>query len=516
MLYFKGWKRGTKSINRIVLSSLICIIAACNNIGGKRAASVDDSLFSDINRFNSELNLLSDVDRVAFTSDKILREYYAGGGHLLWMNKYGLYPVADTLLNELADLEKEGLSDDYFMVDSLSSLLAKIRVKDFSPANDTLPMLAAAEYNLTKTYLRYVTGMRYGFVNPKTILNRLDVDKKDNATGRVNKYKVLFDIDIDRPDSMFYATAIKSVDANLLGDFMREQRPKSDMYNRLCSLLADTTYTDKKRVLCNMERSRWRGASPMGDEDKYVVVNIPAYHLYAHAADTVLDMRIGCGTFRNKTPLLTGNISWMEVNPVWIIPKSIIENEVSPHAGDTAYFARNRYSVIEKATGDTINAELLTSRMLKSGKYKVVQKGGEGNSLGRIVFRFRNNMAIYLHDTSTKAFFKRERRGVSHGCVRVQKPFEFAEYLLDTDDEWLLDKLRISMDMEPETDKGKEFIEENEGDDLKLVKRLNVEPQVPLFIIYYTIYPNEHDELTTYPDVYEYDDILYEHIKPFV
>lgn len=522
MLYSESWKYCAQGINKIVLISLLLFITGCNRLGtGKNGTSSEEEIpicnFSE-KQFSSSLSLLAKNDKVEIVGDKELKDYYTHGGKPLWVNEYGVFPVADSLVTELANSVKYGFSPNFFNADSLRRTIDKIREVEFSPTEDTLNALVTLEYGLTKAYLRYVTGQRYGFVNPRKVFNRLTVDKKDYVTGKAKSYKILFDVDVESPDSLFYNKALSNVNEENIRGFIRAQRPQSYLFDKLCSMLGDTAIDEKKRltIACNIERCRWRGASPIGDEGKYVAVNIPAYHLYAHNGDSILDMRIGCGTFKNKTPQIVSKISWMEVNPVWIIPKSIIENEVSPHAGDTAYFARNRYSIIEKSTGDTIKSDSVTARMLKSGKYRIVQKGGVGNSLGRIVFRFPNNLAIYLHDTSTKAFFKRERRGVSHGCVRIQKPFEFAEYLLETDDDWLLDKLRISMDIKPKTDRGKEFVKENEGDDLKLVKRLNVEPKVPVFILYYTIYPDHNGKMTTYPDVYDYDEVLSEIIKPLV
>ena len=67
-------------------------------------------------------------------------------------------------------------------------------------------------------------------------------------------------------------------------------------------------------------------------------------------------------------------------------------------------------------------------RMLSNGR--IVQRPGRGNALGTVKFMFPNQFAIYLHDTPSKRLFKRDVRAYSHGCVRVEKPHEFAEYLL--------------------------------------------------------------------------------------
>ena len=265
-----------------------------------------------------------------------------------------------------------------------------------------------------------------------------------------------------------------------------------------------------------MERCRWREKERQNRSGKYIIVNIPAFHLYAFAGDSVMDMKIGCGTRKTKTPLLTSAIERMEVNPVWNIPMSIIRNEVAPHAGDIDYFERNRYYIVHRESGEQISPEEVTAAMLKSGNYRVAQEGGAGNSLGRIVFRFANNFSVFLHDTSSRGFFARDNRGVSHGCVRVQRPFDLALFLLDKPDEWLLDRLRISMDIPPTTPRGLKYVA-NEDNSRELVRSLSVSPHVPLAILYYTIYPEPSSgRLVGYPDVYGYDDIICQDIKPYL
>lgn len=58
------------------------------------------------------------------------------------------------------------------------------------------------------------------------------------------------------------------------------------------------------------------------------MVNIPSFHLMAVDEKDTLTMRIGCGTTETKTPLLTSSIKRMDVNPVWIVPRSIIEKDM--------------------------------------------------------------------------------------------------------------------------------------------------------------------------------------------
>lgn len=113
---------------------------------------------------------------------------------------------------------------------------------------------------------------------------------------------------------------------------------------------------------------------------------------------------------------------------------------------------------------------------------------------------------------------------MSHGCVRVQRPFDFAHFLLGDIDDWTLDKIRISMDIAPQTEQGKEYVrthepKENEnGRKLprRLISYMPVKPHVPIYIIYYTIYPDENGYIQTYPDVYGYDKSVWNHLKKYI
>jgi murein L,D-transpeptidase YcbB/YkuD len=148
---------------------------------------------------------------------------------------------------------------------------------------------------------------------------------------------------------------------------------------------------------------------------------------------------------------------------------------------------------------------------MRNRQLRFVQRGGQGNSLGRIVFRFANSFSVYLHDTNSPGAFHRDRRAVSHGCVRVERPFDLALFLLPDLDEWSIDRLRISMDLSPLTYRGMEWLS-NHADSprpYRLFTYHKVSPPVPVHLIYYTMYPNPMTGIMeTHPDIYGYDQPL--------
>ena len=461
-------------------------------------------------------------------ADKHTRRFYQQEEQgLVWMSaKDGIGPQADVLVQWLKEAEKEGLSAAYFGVETIEHDLHWLRTRQFdsipqgadSIREDINHVAARLDYQLTKACLRFVTGQRFGYLNPHRTFNFMDPQKQDD-TGRILRYRSLFDMDIERPDSAFFAGLLHSIETGDIEDDLRESQPRDAYYQQLKKMLATATGEDAiKRIICNMERRRWRYLKPINESEKRVVVNIPAFHLYAYGGDTLLHMKVVCGATTTKTPLLASDIEWMEVNPQWVIPMSILQKDVARHAGDSAYFARNRYNIYDKESNRQVTVGEVSRAMLLSGKYRVAQESGSHNSLGRIVFRFKNNHSVFLHYTSNPGAFTRERRAISHGCVRVQRPFELASFVLDHPDEWLLDRIGISMGMKARTAQGRKAVANHKAEDgdIKLLGYVPVKPRVPLYIIYYTLWPNEQGELQEWPDVYGYDNVMWKLLKPMV
>ncbi len=534
MLHYKSWKGRQENNSLTILLFLMAslFILGCTE-GSNRKRELTIEAFSDMKTSSFEFkstHVISQIGKMGKVGKDTLSPagqtayHYKHTQQLLWIDRLGVTSMADTLVNHLAKVENIGFSTEGFKLQEISQDLQRFKTLNFDHQNTANDVIARLEYNLTLAYLTFVAGQQYGFVNPKSALNR--IESKPDSTGKVKvSFVNLYDVAIERPTHDFYDKAIGCIATGSVGEMLHEVEPQSPLYRKLLSQLADSTSeSSRKRILVNMERCRWKEKQPMPTQGKRVVVNVPAFMLYAIGPDSTMAMKIGCGATKTKTPLLTSAIEYLQVNPEWNIPQSIVNNDVLHHAGDTNYFARHRYYIAERATGKKVPVTSVSRAMLASGKYRVSQNGGRGNSLGRIVFRFKNNFSVYLHDTSTPGFFQNSWRGVSHGCVRVQRPFDLAHFLLGNIDDWTLDKIRISMDIPPVTSQGLEYIrthapEENEnGRKLprKLIGYMPVKPNVPVFITYYTIYPDEHGIVRNYPDVYGYDKLIWNHLKKYI
>ncbi|MBT6149870.1 MAG: L,D-transpeptidase family protein, partial [Gemmatimonadetes bacterium] len=67
-----------------------------------------------------------------------------------------------------------------------------------------------------------------------------------------------------------------------------------------------------------------------------------------------------------------------------------------------------------------------------SSMYRLIQRPGAHNPLGRVKFDLDNPFAIYLHDTPAAGLFSRSARDLSHGCVRVDGIVDLVGQLLTT------------------------------------------------------------------------------------
>lgn len=181
-----------------------------------------------------------------------------------------------------------------------------------------------------------------------------------------------------------------------------------------------------------------------GLEDRYVAVNIPDFGLEViEKGHPVMKMRVIVGQRREwQTPLLASKIQYLILNPKWHVPLEIMKKEVIHHLRkEPGYIAHENMKVYSDA-GEVDPATIDWSKVdPKSGQYRLVQRSGPGNSLGRIKFMFPNPYDVYLHDTPSKNLFRRPMRALSHGCVRVENPLDLAEYLMKGQVDWSRERI---------------------------------------------------------------------------
>jgi L,D-transpeptidase YcbB len=242
-----------------------------------------------------------------------------------------------------------------------------------------------------------------------------------------------------------------------------------------------------RQIEANMERWRWL---PHGFESRYLLVNVPAFRLHAYeGGEAVMDMAVIVGEEYTATPVFADSMSFLEFYPYWHIPMSIARRDILPAAArDPGHLARNGYEIVRQWTNDAqpIPVSSLGRSQLqpRNFPYRLRQRPGPTNALGKVKFMFPNEFAIYLHDTPGQQLFDRRVRTFSNGCIRVENPVALAEWVLAPNGGW--DRSRIRSAMEGPT------------------RRVDLEQKVPIYIVYLTTYV-EGDELFFRQDIYDRD-----------
>ncbi|MEJ7828589.1 MAG: L,D-transpeptidase family protein [Segetibacter sp.] len=230
-----------------------------------------------------------------------------------------------------------------------------------------------------------------------------------------------------------------------------------------------------KQMLVNLERMKWMPEVPAN----FLLANIPEYRLQVvENGKEVLAMNIVVGKAANRTVIFSDQLKYVVFSPYWNIPRSIVRNEIYPAMKrSSSYLRRNNMEVTGYSNGLPI----------------VRQKPGNSNALGHVKFIFPNSYNIYFHDTPSRSLFSRQERAFSHGCIRLQQPFDLAVYLLRNQPEWTNEKIKAAMNSSKE-------------------KWVTLGKTVAVFITYFTSWVDEDGVLHFTDDIYGHDKKLAAHL----
>ena len=196
----------------------------------------------------------------------------------------------------------------------------------------------------------------------------------------------------------------------------------------------------------NLERLRWLPDSIKDQE--LILVNTANFQLdFIQKRDTVFSSRVIVGKSYHSTPQFSALMSYIVFSPTWTVPSSITRNEIIPAIKkDNQYLAKKNMKLLT-SSGTVVDPNTVDWSKVspRNFPYIVRQEPGDQNSLGLAKFMFPNKYSVYIHDTPSRSLFAREDRALSHGCIRIQKPFELAKFLLSFDPDWTDDKIRTAM-----------------------------------------------------------------------
>ena len=243
-----------------------------------------------------------------------------------------------------------------------------------------------------------------------------------------------------------------------------------------------------RQIEVNMERWRWL---PRDLGNPHVMVNIADFWLrVVEDGDNALQMRVVVGTQYRQTPIFSDRISYLVFNPYWHVPPRIAaEDKLPEFQRDPSLVSRWGFEVLRGWGADAQRVDPTTvawdSLSAQTFPYRLRQRPGPYNALGRVKFMFPNRHNVYLHDTPSRSLFGQTARTFSSGCIRVEYPVELAAYLLQDNAGWTTERIQEEMEKQDE-------------------RTVVLQQKVPVHLLYWTAWMEE-DTLHFRKDIYQRD-----------
>lgn len=253
------------------------------------------------------------------------------------------------------------------------------------------------------------------------------------------------------------------------------------MRDSLSACQDDRRTAHAARLARAMNDYRWVHHFPF---KQAIVVNIPSAGLRYYAADTLrLSMRVVAGQPSKRTPRFAGWCDGLVLYPYWNVPRKIAVHELLPLFKWQPEIARDMQLQVVDAQGRVVDVRGIrwSDYTEASFPYSIRQAPGCLNALGVLRFNVSDPFDVYMHDTNLKQVFGKDYRYYSHGCIRLEKPFELGLALTQG---------RLDTTILVACFKDQQPIE------------LPLPAPVPVFVLYNTVGVGPDGKLSWYPDVY--------------
>lgn len=414
-------------------------------------------------------------------SKQSMATVYQHRGYLpIWLNENGeIKPEVHELITVLENSYKDGLNPTRYRLDLIQKLVQQIQNNN---SVDMLQQSAKLDMELSDAYIAYGRDIQNGRINPVASYpdwgvsrNLIDVGKQFESA--INENSLIDTLEQMPPTNPQYL----------------KLRDKLAGYNKIIfdsnSELSNRDIATMKQIILNMDRLRWL---PRNLSESYLWVNIPQFELDAiNNSQIMFQMPVVVGKDgENKTCSVISDVTMVEINPYWGIPRRIATQEyLAKLKVNPMYLANKNIRIYNKNNKEVDPLSIDWSNVNENNfQYTFKQDPGNKNALGKVKFIFPNNCGIYLHDTSSRNVFSRDERSMSHGCIRLGKPLELANYILVEREHYSADRI----------DK---LINSDDHSGLKLKQPL------PLYIVYQTLVINDSGEIVRYKDIYGIDNV---------
>lgn len=242
-----------------------------------------------------------------------------------------------------------------------------------------------------------------------------------------------------------------------------------------------------KRELLVKAVNEYRWLSSLRRDKSVVVVNIPSATLRAFDGQVEkLQMKVVVGKVSRPSKTLISPLRDLIITPYWNVPRSISVEELVPEIRQNIRYFYASHLEIFDLKGRKVEPEKVPWNRLNANyfPYEMRQRTGKWNTLGIMKFQFNNPFRMYLHDTSEKKLFKKDKRFYSHSCIRVERPIDLGRFLLKPNSK-VIDSLDVNAsysDLPP--------------------RYIKIKRNIPLVVWYSLVDFDANGQVTFYPNIY--------------
>jgi L,D-transpeptidase YcbB len=231
-------------------------------------------------------------------------------------------------------------------------------------------------------------------------------------------------------------------------------------------------------------------ANQIGNVDRYVLVNIPAFQLEAVERSSVAQRhRVITGRAERQTPGVKAMIKNINFFPFWHVPESVAHLDLIPKVKkEPEYLAKEKIRVLKTYKGEEVPVETIDWNAPQVLTYKFQQDPGPQNALGLVRIDMPNEHTVYMHDTPMKQLFGQRGRAYSAGCVRIDGVFDLVAWILK--DVPTMDRAQIDV-----------ILRDGQPVDIPLPR------PVPVHFVYQTAWASQDGRVDFRPDLYARDGI---------
>lgn len=401
----------------------------------------------------------------------------------VWLKNKNCTVLADSMIQLIRSARTYGLLPQDYHLSELDSLLQhadQYADEYYIPKFDLL---------LTDAFFTMAGHLRSGRVSPDSLKRYAESSEADTLSilllkTALVKNSIKATLESQEPSYATYHKLRSSLRQLLQGSDSSERQFLMSGHN------LDTSRVSSKIVTLELNMERWKWER--GLKDRYIAVNIPRYILEVVENDAVVfRSRVIVGANKSRTPVLDGVVRSFTIFPYWNVPRNIAVREILPRIkADSLYLQKHNYSILDP-DGNVVTDSVINWEQYHANNFPFTVRQSEGmhNALGLIKFSFNNPYSVYLHDTNARLLFNREKRALSHGCVRVEEALELARYLVRDDNVYCSPE-----DLD-------QYLEVKKQLTIRIVK------PIPVHLRYFTC-DYRDGEVEYYQDVYGYDKAL--------